>query len=266
MATKSASRRRGWISREACRMTKEGGVLMPRQSAHPRQPHGLSRRELLHAGLVAGVTVSAWPLASPPALWGQDPGPPKRGGILRVRGRDPVHFDPHLTRNQRTQAVLSFVYSKLLRHKAGPEIQPGTFLVEPDLAERWESPDDTTYLFHLRQGVKWHDKPPVNGRELVAEDVKFTFDRFLTEQGNPERQLLESVDRVEVVDRYTVKFLLHEPFVWLLNILASAICMWIVAPEVVAPHRPAGRGGEVLSVRSPGGPAPAGRSWASEGL
>ena len=112
-------------------------------------------------------------------------------------------------------------------------MQPGTFIVEPDLAERWEAPDDTTYVFHLRQGVKWHNKPPVNGRELVAEDVKFTFDRFLTEQGNPERQLLEPVDRVEVVDRYTVKFLLKEPFVWLLDMLANAMCMWIIAPEVV---------------------------------
>jgi ABC-type transport system substrate-binding protein len=65
----------------------------------------------------------------------------------------------------------------------------------------------------------------------VAEDVKFTFDRFLTEKGNPERQLLDSVDRVEVVDRYTVKFLLKEPFVWLLDILANAMMMWIVAPE-----------------------------------
>ena len=40
-------------------------------------------------------------------------------------------------------------------------------------------------------------------------------DRFLTEKGNPERHLLESVDRVEAVDRYTVKFVLKEPFVWL---------------------------------------------------
>jgi peptide/nickel transport system substrate-binding protein len=105
-----------------------------------------------------------------------------------------------------------------------------------NLAERWEAPDDTTYLFYLRQGVKWHNKPPVNGRELVAEDVKFTVDRFLTEQGNPERQLLESVDRLEVVDRYTVKFLIKEPFVWLLDILASAICMWVIAPEVAAKY------------------------------
>jgi peptide/nickel transport system substrate-binding protein len=144
-----------------------------------------------------------------------------------------VHFDPHLTRNQRTHAVLSFVYSKLLQHKVGADVPPGTFIVEPDLAERWEAPDDTTYIFHLRQGVKWHNKPPVNGRELVAEDIKFTFDRFLTEPGNPERQLLEAVERVQVVDRYTVKFLLKEPFVWLVDILASAICMWIIAPEVV---------------------------------
>ena len=186
---------------------------MPGQNVHPRRAHGLSRRELLQAGLAASVIVSSWPPSGPLLLWGEEAGSPKQGGFLRVRGRDPVHFDPHLTRNQRTQAVVSFVYSKLLRHKVGPDVRPGTFLVEPDLAERWEVPDDTTYIFHLRKGVKWHNKPPVNGRELVAEDVKFTFDRFLTEQGNPERQLLESVDRVEVMDRYTVKFLLHEPFV-----------------------------------------------------
>jgi peptide/nickel transport system substrate-binding protein len=199
-------------------------------------PGELSRRDLLKVGLVAGATWSAWPLYAPPALWGQEGGTPRRGGILRARGWDPVHFDPHLTRNFKTHTALSFVYSKLLRHKVGADVRPGSFIVEPDLAERWEEPNDTTYVFHLRQGVKWHNKPPVNGRELVAEDVKFSFDRFLTEKGNPERQLLDSVDRVEVVDRYTVKFLLKEPFVWLLDILANAMCMWIVAPEVVAKY------------------------------
>jgi peptide/nickel transport system substrate-binding protein len=193
----------------------------------------LSRRDLLKAGLAAGVTLSAWTGYGPTWLWGEEAGPPKRGGVLHVRGRDPVHFDPHLTRNARTHTALSFVYSKLLRHKVGADVRPGTFLIEPDVAERWEAPDDTTYIFHLRHGVTWHHKPPVNGRELVAEDVKFTFDRFLAEKGNPGRYMLDSVDHVEVVDRYTVKFVLHEPFVWLLDILANALCMWIVAPEVV---------------------------------
>src|SRR5215510_3929556 len=206
--------------------------MEPRQ-AYAQQANSVSRRALLQAGLVAGVTLSAWPLCSPPVLWGAEAVPPRRGGILHARGRDPVHFDPHLTRNQRTQAVLSFVYSKLLQHKVGADVRPGTFIVEPDLAERWEAPDDTTYIFHLRQGVRWHNKPPVNGRELVAEDVKFTYDRFLTEPGNANRYMLDSVDRIEVVDRYTVKFLLKEPYVWLISVLAYPTTTWIVAPEVV---------------------------------
>jgi peptide/nickel transport system substrate-binding protein len=196
----------------------------------------VNRRGLLQAGLAAGAALSTWPLYRPAAIWSAEAAVPKRGGILRGRGRDPVHFDPHLTRNARTHAALSFVYSKLLRHKVGEDVRPGTFIVEPDLAERWESPDDTTYIFHLRQGVKWHNKPPVNGRELVAEDVKFTFDRFLTVEGNPARELLEPVERVEVVDRYAVQFRLKEPYVWLLDTLASPLCMWIIAPEVVAQY------------------------------
>src|SRR5712691_10662712 len=198
-----------------------------------RTPKSLSRRHLLQAGLAAGVTLSTWPLARPSESWGAAAGQPKRGGILRVWGYDPPHFDPQLTINGKTQNTVSFVYSTLVRYKVGPVIPPGTFIVEPHLAERWESPDDTTYVFHLRQGVTWHNKPPVNGRELVAEDVKFTFERFLREPGNAARYVLEPVDRVEVVDRYTVKFLLKEPFVWLVNVLANPLSMWIIAPEVV---------------------------------
>src|SRR5215813_10852747 len=206
---------------------------METRHVDPRHTHGVSRRQLLKAGLAAGAAFSAWPLYGPSALWGEEEGPPKRGGILRVRGLDPVHFDPHLSINVRTQATLSFVYSRLVRHKVGPAVRPGTFIIEPDLAERWEELDDTTYVFHLRKGVKWHNKPPLNGRELVAEDVKFTYDRFLTETGNANRFLLDSVDRVEVVDRYAVKFLLKEPYVWFLSVLAYPQSMWIVAPEVV---------------------------------
>jgi peptide/nickel transport system substrate-binding protein len=206
---------------------------MERKLGQGRNPQGVNRRELLKAGLAAGATLSAWPLCGPQALWGGEVGASRRGGILRVRGWDPPHFDPHLTINNYTNYLLSFTHSRLVRHKVGSDVQPGTFIVEPDVAERWEAPDDTTYVFHLRQGVKWHHKPPLNGRELVAEDVKFTYDRFLTERANANRYMLEPLDRVEVVDRYTVKFLLKEPFVWLVNTLAYPWTMWIVAPELV---------------------------------
>jgi peptide/nickel transport system substrate-binding protein len=206
---------------------------METRSVNPPTAQGLSRRELLKAGLAAGATLSAGPLYRPAALWGTEAGTPKRGGTLRVRGWDPPHFDPHLTINNYTNYLLSFTHGRLVRHKVGADVQPGTFIVEPDVAERWEELDDTTYVFHLRQGVKWHNKPPVNGRELIADDVKFTYDRFLTEKSNANRFLLEPVDRVEVVGRYAVKFLLKEPYVWLVDALAFPWTMWIVAPEVV---------------------------------
>jgi len=188
---------------------------------------GVTRRDLLKAGLAAGAAASVEPLLAPRRLHAQG----KRGGILRVRGYDPPHFDPHQTLNFKTNTTLSFVHSKLVRHKVG--VAPGTFTVEPDLAERWEEPDDTTVVFHLRRGVRWHNKPPVNGRELTAEDVKFTYDRFLTEQQNPLKFMLDPVDRVEVIERYTVRFRLKEPFAWLLNMLANPTGTWIVAREVV---------------------------------
>src|SRR5262252_9180460 len=206
---------------------------MHTQRASASHAEGLSRRQLLHRGLAASLALSALPFSSPTLLWGAEAGPPKRGGILRVRGYDPVHFDHHLTFNAKTNTTLSCVHSTLLRYKVGPDIAPGTYIVEPQLAEGWEEPDDLTYVFHLRRGVTWHNKPPLNGRELVAEDVKFTFDRFLNEKANVLRYTLEPVDRVEVVDRFTVKFVLKEPFVWLPDRLASPSGMWIIAPEVV---------------------------------
>src|SRR5437867_4017395 len=189
---------------------------------------GATRRDLIKGGAAAGAALATGAFGSRRVTEAQG----KRGGILRVRGWDPPHFDPHQTRAFMTMGTLSLVYSKLMRHKLGAGVQSGTFAVEPDLAERCEEPDEMTYVLHRRKGVRWHAKPPVNGRELTADDVKFTFTRFLTLKGNPERQLLESVDRVEAVDRYTVKFVLKEPYVWLPSKLANALCTYIVAPEV----------------------------------
>src|SRR5262245_976314 len=160
----------------------------------------LTRRDVLKTGLAAGAALSAGSLVRP-----RPAGAQKRGGILKVRGYDPPDFDPHQTLNFKTNTTLSFVYSKLVRHKVGAGIAPGTFAIEPDLAERWEEPDELTTVFYLRKGVRWQNKPPVNGRELTAEDVKFTYDRFLNEKGNPLRFFLDPVDRVAVVDRYIVR-------------------------------------------------------------
>src|SRR5215831_10936867 len=112
----------------------------------PRRSGRMTRREVLRAGLAAGAAVSAEPLVvRPPRAQG------KRGGVLRVRGYDPPHFDPHQTLNFKTNNTLSFVYSKLVRHRVGAGVAPGSFMVEPDLAERLEEPDDRTVVFYLQR-------------------------------------------------------------------------------------------------------------------
>ena len=89
-----------------------------------------------------------------------------------------------MTISYKTHIALSFTHSRLLKHKAGPGVVPGTFLIEGDLAESWMQPSETTYVFKLRNGVRWHNKPPVNGRELTADDVVFSVNHFLTAKGN----------------------------------------------------------------------------------
>ena len=192
--------------------------------------HGLSRRDALKVGggaLALAVTGSHGAAAPAEAQT------PKRGGVLRLTVQaDPLHFDPHQTISFVTMVPLSLVYSRLVKVKAGPSVRPMTYPVEPDLAESWTQTNDTTYVFKLRKGVRWHPKPPVNGRELTADDVKYTYERFLTITGNPNKPVLEYVDRIEAVDKYTVKFTLKEPNAWFLDLLAST-STWIVAKECV---------------------------------
>jgi len=48
------------------------------------------------------------------------------------------------------------------------------------LADSWTVPELGTVIFHIREGVYWHDKPPVNGRELTPEDVEFSLKRTMS--------------------------------------------------------------------------------------
>ena len=188
----------------------------------------LTRRDFLQ---MSGAAVAAHALAPAGASAAETP---QRGGVFRIRGEDATTgFDPHLaTNHHRIATNLSFTHSRLVKVKAGPSVVPGTLPVEPDLAESWSQPNDRTYVFKLRKGVRWHPKPPVNGRELTADDVKYTYDRFLQLKGNPNRSMLGHVEKIDVLDRYTVKFTLSEPFGWFLDYLANTV-MWIVPREAV---------------------------------
>ena len=146
---------------------------------------------------------------------------------------DPPHWDPDLTISYKTHIPYTLTHSRLVKHKAGPSVTPGTFPIEGDLAESWTQPNETTYVFKLRKGVRWQNKPPVNGRELTADDVVYTVERFRTVKGNANAYMLKSLDKVEALDKYTVRFTLKETYAWFLDILANPMAVAIVAKECV---------------------------------
>ena len=123
----------------------------------------MKRRDLLGLGGLTLVGVTLLPASARAEI-------PKRGGTITLRLWDPPHFDPYLQVSYKTHIVYSFTHSRLVKHRAGPAVVPGTFAIEGDLAESWSQPDETTYVFKLRRGVRWQPKAPVNGRELTADE------------------------------------------------------------------------------------------------
>jgi peptide/nickel transport system substrate-binding protein len=110
------------------------------------------------------------------------------------------------------------IYDMLLRFKdESTEVEPG-------LAEKWDiSENGLEYTLYLRKGIKFHD-----GTDFNAEAVKFNIDRQI-DPNHPYHNTGEfpyaeftwgMVDKVEVVDAYTVKFILKDRFAPFLNHLA----------------------------------------------
>jgi peptide/nickel transport system substrate-binding protein len=152
---------------------------------------------------------------------------PRRGGVLRVAEQsDPVGFDTLGKKKAPvfTQLALGYTHSRLFKYDAAGD-------VVPDLAASWTQPTPTTYVVTLRKGVRFHPKPPVNGRELTSDDVKFTFERMAR---SPEARLFPTLTSVTTPDRYTVRFELSAPFsAFIANLAATT--MYIYAREAGKP-------------------------------
>ena len=107
---------------------------------------------------------------------------PIYGGQLRyAAASDPRTLDP-LPEDAGAAGVLSRTNDAVLRFKAGPGVGYSDISIEPHLAERWETPDPQTYIFHLQPNVTFAALPPVNGRALTSADVKWTFE-YLSRTG-----------------------------------------------------------------------------------
>jgi peptide/nickel transport system substrate-binding protein len=133
---------------------------------------------------------------------------PKDGGDLIIGSiGSPTLFNDLYSTDTASSEITSLMFDGMLQSSPG-------FEPEPVLAKSWDiSEDGLTWVFHLKEGVKWHD-----GEEFTADDVVFTFQIPLSEDyTGPRASSFEDIESVKALDEYTVEIILSEAnakFLW----------------------------------------------------
>jgi len=113
----------------------------------------------------------------------------------------PNNLDPRVGSDDASASVHELIYDQLLTNDEKLRVVPG-------LATGWETPDPTTYIVHLRSGVRFHD-----GHELTSGDVVHTFSAYLDPKFvSPKKGAYVLLQSVRAIDPYTVEFKLKQPF------------------------------------------------------
>lgn len=146
----------------------------------------------------------------------------KYGGTLRfVMGADAVSLLPANQTDNISGTVCRHIYDGLVEFDEKLNLTPA-------LAERWEvSQDGTTYTFYLRKGVKFHD-----GTNFNAHAVKKYYDYVLNNTLRRTGLFKGIIKTIEVIDEYTVNFVLEKPFSSFLYRLAHEAAL-IVSPKAI---------------------------------
>ena len=120
--------------------------------------------------------------------------------LTLASGADAITFDIQATNTQSTTRIARQIYETLI-------FQGDDLSLSPGLAEKWETVDDTTYVFHLKEGVKFH-----NGEPFTADDVAYTMKRAAksADIGHIVGAIDES--KIKVIDEHTIEIGTKEPF------------------------------------------------------
>ena len=157
---------------------------------------------------------------------------PRRGGTFVFHHESDVRgFDPAVSFDELSTMGIRLLFDCLLDYDYEMNLVPSLAEALPDVSE-----DGKTFTFHLRHGVRFH-----NGRELTADDVRWSLERMLNpDLASPGVEYFARLDGmadfaakrtahvrgIVVVDRYTVRFTLTQPDQTFLN----AIAMPFAAP------------------------------------
>jgi len=125
-------------------------------------------------------------------------------GTLKVATNlDATTLDPHDHLEVPAMVVNNNLFDCLVKRI----YKDGKLQHEPHLATSWERLNETTWIFYLRKGVKFHNGEPFN-----AEAVKFNIDRLLSPSPKMKRGIyFNTIDRVEIIDPSTVKIITKVP-------------------------------------------------------
>ncbi|MGD9280122.1 MAG: ABC transporter substrate-binding protein [Desulfobacterales bacterium] len=122
-----------------------------------------------------------------------------------------IDMDPGKAYDFHTWEIFYNIYEGLMKYKLGET------MLEPGLAESYEiSADGKEYTFKLREGVKFTD-----GTVFDANAVKWSIDRVMALEGDPSWLVTDFVDHVDVVDKFSVKFVLKNPVAYFPQLVAS---------------------------------------------
>jgi peptide/nickel transport system substrate-binding protein len=148
----------------------------------------------------------------------QDATPVPGGTLIAAATTAPTGLDPHNVSLLANFRVVRLMYNSLVQLANDLTTVPG-------LAESWETPDNLTYIFHLRAGVTFH-----NGREMDSEDIKYSLERILDEATAAwARGQFTVISAIETPDPLTVKLTLSKPF----SGLIAAMYNLLVVPKEV---------------------------------
>ncbi len=153
---------------------------------------------------------------------------PRHGGVLTYSGDDGGILDPAIADHGGLDSSWLPIYDHI------NYLDNGGVLTSA-MAELPEVVDDVTFIYTIKPNVHWQDRPPLNGRQFVAEDAAFGLARF--GQDNPEfvlRDLLSAVDQYEVTDDLTLRLKAKEVFAPLLGAVGEQRVLMISRDAVEA--------------------------------
>ena len=141
-------------------------------------------------------------------------------------------LDPRMTQSVGLYQFAGLTSNRLVRYTFPDEASgPGDMGLKGDLAESWSaSPDYRVWTFKLRQGVKWQNVPPLNGRELTSADIKYCFEAYAKE--GVQTFNFKEIEGIETPDKYTVRLHMQTPNVFVPQALAEPIAV-IFSREVL---------------------------------